>query len=54
MTNKLTWFGRVERRKNNELGLKVSELVVKGSRGRPKKKWLEVMNEDTEVCGTNN
>lgn len=43
--NKLRWFGRVERRNNDDIVKKVVEISVERNqeRERPKKKWMEVV-----------
>lgn len=45
-------YRSVERRKNDEIIKKTSEIKVKGSlgKGRPKKKWVEVIRGDVREC----
>jgi len=53
--NKLRWFGHVMRREDSGAVRTVMELSVKGriKRGRPKKKWLNTIEEDMRTTGVN-
>ncbi|KAI5731744.1 hypothetical protein M8J77_015349 [Diaphorina citri] len=45
---RLQWFGHIERRDQDYIGKKIREMRVVGNRkrGRPKKKWMNCVNED--------
>ena len=45
---RLQWYGHVMRREENHVLRRVSEMEVPGrrGRGRPKRRWMDVVNED--------
>ncbi|KAI5738758.1 hypothetical protein M8J77_010857 [Diaphorina citri] len=45
---RLQWYGHIKRRDEEYVGNKVREMEVEGQRGRerPKKKWINNINED--------
>ena len=45
---RLMWYGHVVRREENHVLRRVSEIEVPGrrGRGRPKRRWMDVVNED--------
>ena len=49
---RLTWFGRVMRMDGNRLPLKALHCYIRGnrSRGRQRKKWIDNVREDLELC----
>ena len=50
---RLTWFGHVERREDSYVGKRVQKLELggRGLRGRPKKRWREVVRDDMKALG---
>ncbi|KAI5720850.1 hypothetical protein M8J77_012470 [Diaphorina citri] len=50
---RLQWFGHIERRDQDYIGKKIREMRVVGNRkrGRPKKKWMNCVNEDLRNKG---
>ena len=46
--NRLRWFGRVQRRENEEATRKILQMTVGGkrNRGRPKLRWRDLVKED--------
>ena len=51
--NRLRWHGHVLRKEDNDWVKKYMEYEVVGSRprSRPKRRWLEVVQRDCQVCG---
>ena len=45
---RMKWYGHVRRREENHVLRRVSEMEVPGrrGRGRPKRRWMDVLNED--------
>jgi len=49
--NRLKWFSHVIRREESEAVRTVMEMNIEKRRGRPKRKWLNVIECDTRTCG---
>ena len=51
---RLRWYGHVRRREEDYMGKRMLEIVVPGRRrrGRPKRRWMDVMREDMEKVGS--
>ena len=50
--HRLRWFGHVERMDDEKTPIKAKNFVVEGSKkGKPKKKWKEVVEIDMLVRG---
>ena len=51
--SRLRWFGHVERREENHVTKRVMNMELPGSRrrGRPKKRWIDCVNEDMRELG---
>ena len=50
---RLRWFGHVQRRDSEYIGRRMLELELPGkrSRGRPKRRFMDVVREDIKVVG---
>ena len=50
---RLRWYGHVMRRDQEYVGRKIMEMVLSGKRrrGRPKRRFLDVVKEDMEEVG---
>ena len=50
---RLQWYGHVKRREAEYVGRRTLEMEVPGrrKRGRPRKRWLDVVREDMESVG---
>ena len=53
--NRLRWYGLVLRKDDDDWMKKCMEYEVEGSRprGRPKRTWIEVDQEDCQACKLN-
>ena len=50
---RLTWFGHVKRREEGHVGKRVLKMKLRGKRrrGRPARRWMDVIREDMEELG---
>ncbi|MCJ8739511.1 hypothetical protein PDJAM_G00048000 [Pangasius djambal] len=50
---RLRWFGHVQRRESEYIGRRMLDLELPGrrQRGRPKRRYMEVINEDMKLVG---
>ena len=50
---RLRWYGHVKRREEDYVGKKMMEMAVpgRGKRGRPRRRWMNLMREDMERVG---
>lgn len=50
--HRLRWYGHMERRPNDYIGKVVQRMEVEGTRprGRPRRRWLEVIEDDMKAC----
>ena len=50
----LRWFGHVNRRDQDNVGINTLEVVPPGrrKRGRPKQRWMDCVNQDMRAIGT--
>ena len=50
---RLRWYGHVKKREEDYVGKRMTEMVVLGirKRGRPKKRWMDLVREDMERVG---
>jgi len=53
--NRLRWYGHVLRKEYNDWVKKCMEYEMEGARprGRPKKTWREIVEQDCQACGLN-
>jgi len=49
--NRLGWFGHVMRKLKSEPIRTVMEMSIEGGKGRPKKKWVNTIEEDMMTAG---
>ncbi|MCI4387574.1 hypothetical protein PGIGA_G00075700 [Pangasianodon gigas] len=49
----LRWFGHVQRRESEYIGRRMLDMELPGrrQRGRPKRRYMEVINEDMKLVG---
>ena len=52
-TQRLRWFGHLERRDETHIGRIVEKMKIegKGLRGRPQKRWMDCIVQDLKSCG---
>ena len=50
---RLSWFGHIQRREENYIGKRMMEMELPGrrKRGRPKRRFMDVVEEDMRVSG---
>ena len=50
---RLRWYGHVKRREEDYVGKRMMEMAAPGriKRGRPKRRWMDLMREDIEKVG---
>ena len=52
---RLRWYGHVKRREEDYVGKRMMEMAVpgRGKRGRPRRRWMDLVREDMERVGAN-
>ncbi|KAK3521497.1 hypothetical protein QTP70_013319 [Hemibagrus guttatus] len=50
---RLRWFGHVQRRESEYIGRRMLDMKLPGrrQRGRPKRRYMDVINEDMKLVG---
>ena len=50
--HRLRWYGHIKRRPDNYVGKVVQQMEIDGKRlrGRPRRRWMNVIQEDMKAC----
>ena len=53
MGTRLGWYEHVKRREEGYIGKRVMEMAIPGKRkrGRPKRRWMDLVRKDMEMVG---
>jgi hypothetical protein len=51
--HRLRWYGHVKRRPDDYIGKVVQRMEIDGKRprGRPRRRWMDIIKDDMKVCG---